>query len=181
MNGVIQRFKRLLSLDPNKFQININNVETLNKNIINKNYIKPLNSVELYHGCRELDRVQKIKDEGFKYTKNPFNNKGYGLYFSSRPMYQFLWMTDRNPIFVCEVFKSESIRRYYAEIGKGYEYVVTDTALIIPKYLIHYEVIGDRKNTHEFYDQMYECNICDAIPKHCNCELFPTFLVDQYD
>lgn len=139
----VDRFIKSLNLGP---KVKINKVTTIS----NRRWTE--SSIELYHGPRVDDNDQdsdltktitSIRNEGFKY-KHGHQNKGPGIYFSNNSRYQYLWLTDRIPTFICDIkYQEPFVKRYNAEVTSGYEFVVTKPELIIPKYLVDYTVTGN--------------------------------------
>ena len=182
IKDVVSRFEKSLCLDPLKFTLSICDIISLSSKKWNNKLSK-----ELYHGTSRYDAYEKISNimtEGFKYPKRGINNKGQGIYLSSQSRYQFLWLTDEAPVIICDVlYKKNLVHRYHAEIGTGFEYVVSDPSLIIPKYVVHYKVEGNWRELEEhkngtFFNEYgsFGCEQCDSIPKRCDCKLYPTFV-----
>ena len=183
MQSTIDRFVKSLLLDSSKFQFKLKFVEILS-------FTRPKggNYKELYHGIRDTNPnniIDKIKNEGFRMPSWQ-GNKGYGIYLSSHARYQYLWLGYRAPIMICDVLEDEElVKRYRAEIGPGYEFVVQDPKLIIPKCVVNYEVSGNWKNIEELQGGSmwtppggFGCPVCDPVFTRCDCELHPTFEKD---
>jgi hypothetical protein len=185
----IERFIKSLKVDPSSCLIK--NVVTLSTQEINET-----NKMELYHGTRGCmttsynvnKTTEKILKEGFRLPIfSNYTNKRDGIYFSSHARYQYLWLTDEVPIFICDViYKEGKVRRYRAQVSTDWEFCVTDPKLIIPRYLIYYEIQNDMKQFKESkeYQQFrsvyiphgqFGCKECDAKVIRCDCEQFPTF------
>ncbi len=192
MQQTIDRFVHSLLLEP-KFQFKLNYVEILSFTIPKYNHR------ELYHGIKDDNPdhvIDKIKNEGFRIPSRSGNkDRGRGIYFSSHGRYQYLWLNHIAPIMICDVLENEeSVKRYRSEIGPGYEFVVTDPKLIIPKCVVQYEVTEDWKELEEAEETEgpeevqnesvytppgeFGCPVCDPVFTRCDCELLPTFEKD---
>ena len=189
MKQSIEKFILSLRVPVNK--VCIRDVKCIN------DHTSPTNSIEVYHGTRGInstlenvnDTNNKIIQEGFKIpTLSNFSNKGDGIYFSSHARYQYLWLGDNVPIFICDLqYKKDEVKRYRSEVSIGSEYCVTHPSLIKIKYLISYKVEDDRRNDPEIINNhhsiyiphgQFGCKICDPKEIRCDCEQFPTFLKD---
>lgn len=180
---MIQRFVKSFQLPPH-FNVNILKVTPLSRNRFTGKCF------ELYHSPRvdfptkyKIDEaVKSIKNNGF--YSNHYGNKGRGVYLSSNARYQYMWLGYSTPIMICDVQYIENnnqVKRFRSEVPPGYEYVVSDPKLIIPKYLVEYQVNGPFKelliNGNTIYTPHghFGCEICDSRKCRCDCELEPTF------
>ena len=169
---------------PSHFNVNILKVTPLSRNRFTGKCL------ELYHGPRvdfpsDMDKtINSIKNNGF-YMNQYGTNKGRGVYLSSSARYQYAWLGYGNPIMICDVLytedKSNKVKRFRSEVPPGYEYVVSDPKLIIPKYLVKYKVDGPFKelliNGNTIYTPhgQFGCKVFDPETRRCDCELEPTF------
>ena len=109
--------------------------------------------------------------------------KDRGIYLSSHPLYQYLWKSDKYPIFICNVnkylvkkFRSEIIMSSFAYNNDVmYEYVA-NTKDVIPLYILYYKVYGDirelyQNNTIWVKGGEFGCKKCDRLKLVCHCKL----------
>lgn len=183
---IIKKFKKGLCLEK-KYKINIESCIEIKKN----NFYSNNDFLELYHAPRPLydskdklkEAIEDISTNGFKIDERLCTNpKGKGVYLSSHPYYQYIWLWHHVPIFVCYVHKSYAKRfraelklpnNYHDKTVKMFEYVVEDPKKVIPTYLICYKVNGNPRELYDFTPWIkigeFGCNMCDTLRVICDC------------
>lgn len=143
--------------------------------------------LQLYHAQTGRDNSESICNTGFRYSY--YGNKGIGVYLANHSRYSWNWAGSSLPVLICDVIADDKrISRYRSEVYSptwNSEYVVADSKLIYPRYILRYEIMGEM--SREVVDQAgyvrhgeFGCVSCDSIVFgdrrgiRCDCKLCPT-------
>lgn len=152
----------------------------------------PVKMLQLYHGQRGEDNSESICNIGFHLSY--YGNKGVGVYLANHSRYAWNWAGTSNPVLICDVIADDGgISRFRSEIYSptwNSEYVVSDPALVYPRYVLRYEIDGKisgviRNQIGFVKHGEFGCVSCDSKcfgdlkGDRCDCQLVPT--VDSRD
>lgn len=167
----------IISIEENKKKFDIWEDKSKHKKILT-----------LYHATDELKNYRSIMEHGF-YIGSACN-KGYGVYLANHGRYSAFW-TGGEYVLACDViYDKDKVKRYRSEVKcESYdsEYVVTDTSLLYPRYLINYKLTIDKEYYREYglyvKHGTFGCSKCDPVNRYghsrrCDC---PFKEVDERD
>lgn len=171
---MIERFIQKLVL-PFSSKVIVNSVTKLNDLVSGTTYFEGYHVFRNCYSPKEsLSLARKICKEGF--LDSAYGNKGMGVYLSSHSSYGLRWVGQTPGMLVCyvKIENQTKMKRFVAEVPPGYEYVA-NCDIVIPGYLIDYNVIGSKGNIKWLKLGESGCERCDSSNVRCDCPLEPSF------
>jgi len=140
--AALQRFTERLSL-PVSWKLIVNRFNTIQNMEKQSAAGRPI--IQLYHAINELGHsnkiIESIMQHGFRI--GPACNKGYGVYLANHSRYSLNWAC-KQPVLICDViYEPSEVKRYRSELMSPHwdsEYVVTNPKLILPRYVLEYDI-----------------------------------------
>lgn len=133
----------------------------------------------LYHATDDIKKYRSIMKHGF-YIGSACN-KGYGVYLANHGRYSAFWAGGKYVLACDVIYDKDNVKRYRSEVKchrYNSEYVVKDTSLIYPRYLINYRLILHkdyyRENGLYVTHGTFGCSKCDPVNRYghsrrCDC------------